>query len=90
MSDTVTENVQLPELPDVSVADWPTDVVPTPNALPLAGVDDCVLMPQFSVIPAKLNVTAAVHTPLSVVVVMGDGHASTGDCWSDTTTLNEH
>src|SRR4051794_1507518 len=87
---TVTVNMQLPVLPDASVAVHVTVVVPFENVEPDAGEHVGVPTPgQLSLAVAFVYVTAAVHTFGAVDLVTLAGHVTVGACVSLTVTVNE-
>jgi hypothetical protein len=84
---TVTVNEQVAVLPDASVAAQVTVVTPLLNAEPEAGLQLIVAPGQLSLAVA-VNMTTAVHTPESVVVVILPGQTAVGASLSLTVTVN--
>src|ERR1035437_9800965 len=75
-------------LPFTSVAILVNVVVPTANALPDAGLETIVGLPQLSV-PVTVNVIIAVQVLISAFIVISDGQVIEGDWLSTTVTVNE-
>jgi hypothetical protein len=76
---TVTVNEQLPGLPDASVAEHVTVVVPFGNTLPEGGLQTTVgiVGGQLSVAGGVVYITMAEQSPVSVDTVTGLGHGPT-------------
>jgi hypothetical protein len=89
VSFTVTVNVHIAVLPDVSVAVLVTVVTPFGNAEPDAGELTTVTPGQLSV-AVTVNVVTAEHRFGSVDLVMFDGHVICGAWVSFTVTVNVH
>jgi hypothetical protein len=77
VSFTVTLNEQVAVFPEASVAVQVTVFVPIGNVLPEEGAHKTVTPGQLSVADA-VNVTAAPHTPGSLLTVIFDGQVITG------------
>ena len=81
-------NVQTSVLFAGSVAVAVTVVVPTGNALPLAGL--YVMMEEQLSVALALNVTVAVQAPAPVFTAMFEGQVMIGSSLSVTVTVNVH
>ena len=92
MSFTVTVNMQLAVLADVSIAEHVTVVVPFGKAAPDGGLQVTALTPgQLSVAVGAVYVATALHRPVSFDLVMLAGQAvSVGACVSLTVTVKLH
>ena len=89
VSPIVTVNVHWLLLPELSNAWLVTVVVPTANALPLAGVLTILVTAQLSV-ALTTKVTLLTQVPVATLTMMFDGQVSTGNCVSRTVTVNVH
>ena len=76
-------------LPELSKALLVTVVVPSANALPLAGVLIILVTAQLSV-AVTTNVTLLAQLPVVALTMMFDGQLTTGNCVSRTVTVNVH
>ena len=85
---TVTLNVPVAVLPEVSVAVQLTVVGPCAKALPEAGAQTVDAIPTLSV-AVGAKVTTAVEDPDGALTVMSTGIVSTGGSLSSTVTLKE-
>ena len=87
MSLIVTVNEQLAELPDESVTEQLTVVVPFGKVAPDAGLQTGVPTPVQLSVAVVLKVTIAWHCPVVVPCVMFAGHVITGAWVSLTVTV---
>ena len=76
-------------LPELSKALLVTVVVPSANALPLAGVLTILVTAQLSV-AVTTKVTLLAQVPVAALTVIFVGQVSTGSCVSRTVTVNVH
>jgi hypothetical protein len=86
VSFTVTLKLQVPVLPDASVAVTVTEVVPTSKKEPLPGTAEAVSPGQLSLDEKSKNTTAP-QTPASLPTVMLIGQVGTGSMLSSTITV---
>ena len=87
---TMTWNVQLPVLPDVSVAVHVTSVVPTGKDVPEAGTHDTVALPQLSLAVGVVKVAVAEHALAGALTFTVAGHVTLGAVESLSVTVNVH
>jgi len=88
---TVTVNEQLPELPDVSLAEQVTVVTPTEKLVPEAGVQETGLEPSQASVAVAENVAIAEPEPTGLSVrLIGDGQLTVGPWLSATVTVKLH
>src|SRR3954462_14626190 len=83
---TWTTKLHVAVLPAPSTAVQFTEVVPTGNAMPEAGMH-CVVAPEQLSTAFTMNVTTAVALPASVILVMFVGHVIRGASVSLTVIL---
>ena len=88
---TVTVNEQLPELPEVSLAEQVTVVTPIGKLLPEAGEQVTVRAPSQTSLAVAENVAVAEPEPTGLSVrLIGPGQVTAGAWLSATVTVKLH
>ncbi len=88
---TVTVNEQLPEFPDVSLAEQVTVVTPIGKLVPEAGEQVTVRAPSQTSLAVAENVAVAEPEPTGLSVrLIGPGQVTTGAWLSATVTVKLH